>query len=113
MILPKPKHLGPEYGAQFSDPSVASAYCFRPSYPDEVYTILERLLGDTPRCARTWCGLGEIAQRFAPQTDRVDAVGLPTPAGIGSHAARWGSTGTSSGTVAPRRSSHICRGMAS
>ena|SRR2546425_3397787 len=37
---PKPKHLGPEYGAQFSDPSVASAYRFRPPYPGEGYTIL-------------------------------------------------------------------------
>jgi len=26
MTLPKPKHLEAEYGAQFSDPSVASAY---------------------------------------------------------------------------------------
>jgi SAM-dependent methyltransferase len=75
MTLPKPKHLGPEYGAQFSDPSVASAYRFRPAYPDEVYTILERLLGDTPRVVlELGCGLGEIARRFAPQTDRVDAV---------------------------------------
>ena len=33
MMLPKPKHLEAEYGAQFSDPSVASAYRFRPPYP--------------------------------------------------------------------------------
>jgi SAM-dependent methyltransferase len=72
---PKPKHLGPEYGAQFSDPSVASAYRFRPPYPDEVYTLLEGLLVDAPRLVlELGCGLGEIARRLATQTDRVDAV---------------------------------------
>ena len=75
MTLPKPKHLAPEYGAQFSDPSVASAYRFRPPYPDEVYTLLDRLLGNTPRVVlELGCGLGEIARRLATQTDRVDAV---------------------------------------
>ncbi len=72
---PKPKHLGPEYGAQFSDPSVASAYRFRPPYPDELYTLLEGLLVDAPRLVlELGCGLGEIARRLATQTDRVDAV---------------------------------------
>jgi SAM-dependent methyltransferase len=75
MTLPKPKHLEPEYGAQFSDPSVASAYRFRPPYPEEVYTILDRLLRDVPRVVlELGCGLGEIARRLAAQTDRVDAV---------------------------------------
>jgi SAM-dependent methyltransferase len=75
MTLPKPKHLAPEYGAQFSDLSVASAYRFRPPYPDEVYTLLDRLLGNTPRVVlELGCGLGEIARRLAAQTDRVDAV---------------------------------------
>ena len=35
---PKPTHLQPEYGAQFSDSSVAAAYGFRPPYPEEAYT---------------------------------------------------------------------------
>jgi SAM-dependent methyltransferase len=75
MTLPKPKHLEPEYGAQFSDPSVAQAYRFRPPYPDEVYTILEGLIVDAPRLVlELGCGLGEIARRLAVQTDRVDAV---------------------------------------
>lgn len=75
MALSKPKHLEPEYGAQFSDPSVARAYRFRPPYPDEVYTILERLLGDATRVVlELGCGLGEIARRLAAQMDRVDAV---------------------------------------
>jgi SAM-dependent methyltransferase len=75
MILPKPKHLEPEYGSQFSDPSVAQAYRFRPPYPEEVYTILEGLIVDAPRLVlELGCGLGEIARRLAVQTDRVDAV---------------------------------------
>jgi SAM-dependent methyltransferase len=75
MALPKPKHLEPEYGTQFSDPSVASAYPFRPPYPDEVYTILAGLMVDAPRLVlELGCGLGEIARRLAAQTDRVDAV---------------------------------------
>ena len=75
MALPKPKHLEPEYGAQFFDPSVASAYRFRPPYPEEAYTILAGLIVDGPRVVlELGCGLGEIARRLAIQTDRVDAV---------------------------------------
>jgi SAM-dependent methyltransferase len=75
MALSKPKHLEPEYGAQFSDPSVASAYRFRPPYPEEVYTILAGLIVDAPRVVlELGCGLGEITRRLAVQTDRVDAV---------------------------------------
>src|ERR671925_1399472 len=75
MALPKPKHLEPAYGAQFSDPSVASAYRFRPSYPEEVYRILAEFIVDAPRLVlKLGCGLGEIARRLAAQTDRVDAV---------------------------------------
>lgn len=75
MALPKPKHLAPEYGSQFSDPSVASAYCFRPPYPDEVYVFLEELIADTPRIVlELGCGLGEITRRLAARAKRVDAV---------------------------------------
>jgi SAM-dependent methyltransferase len=75
MALPKPKHLAPEYGSQFSDPSVTRAYSFRPPYPDEVYTILEGLIVDAPRLVlELVCGLGEIARRVAAQTDRADAA---------------------------------------
>lgn len=75
MTLPKPKHLEPEYGVQFSDPSVVRAYCFRPPYPDEVYMILARLIVDVPPIVLDLgCGLGEIARCLAAQTDRVDAV---------------------------------------
>jgi SAM-dependent methyltransferase len=75
MRLPKPTHLGPAYGAQFSDPSVARAYGFRPPYPDEVYAMLTRRIVDSPSLVLDLgCGLGEIARRLAAQVERVDAV---------------------------------------
>jgi SAM-dependent methyltransferase len=75
MRLPKPTHLGPAYSAQFSDPSVARAYGFRPPYPDEVYAMLTRRIVDSPSLVLDLgCGLGEIARRLAAQVERVDAV---------------------------------------
>jgi SAM-dependent methyltransferase len=80
MTLPKPKHLAPAYGSQFSDPGVARAYRFRPPYPDEVYGLLEGLIVDRPRSVlELGCGLGEIARRLAARVERVEAVD-PSPA---------------------------------
>lgn len=31
---PKPSHLGPQYAAQFQDPSVVSVYHHRPPVPE-------------------------------------------------------------------------------
>ena len=76
----KPDHLGPEYGAQFSDPSVADAYHLRPPYPDEVFDVLDRLIVDRPRVVLDiGAGTGEIARRIADRVDRVDAVDLSLP----------------------------------
>jgi len=75
MRLPKPKHLEPAYGAQFSDPSVARAYRYRPPYPDEVYAILRQFSVDAPHIVlELGCGLGEMARRLATESERVDAV---------------------------------------
>ena len=75
MTQPKPKHLGPEYGAQFSDRSVVEAYVYRPPYPDEVYTILADLIVDAPRnVLELGCGPGEIARGLAARVAHVDAV---------------------------------------
>jgi SAM-dependent methyltransferase len=76
----KPAHLGPEYGAQFSDPSVAEVYHLRPPYPDQIFEQLAELLVDRPRTVLdVGTGTGEIARRLAPITDRVDAVDLSLP----------------------------------
>lgn len=71
----KADHLGPEYGAQFSDPSVAAAYHLRPPYSDETFEFLAGLVTDHPRTVLdAGAGTGEIARRLAPFVDRVDAV---------------------------------------
>jgi SAM-dependent methyltransferase len=78
--LPKPAHLGPEFGAQFSDTSVAAAYHHRPPYPDAVFPLLARLIRDTPRVVLdAGCGTGDIARHLAPLVDRVDAVDISAP----------------------------------
>ncbi|MEM1450916.1 MAG: class I SAM-dependent methyltransferase [Planctomycetota bacterium] len=74
-MKPKPKHLGPEYGAQFADPSVVEAYRLRPPYPDDTFMLLLGLLGSEPRrVLDAGCGPGEIARTLAPDVDRMDAV---------------------------------------
>ncbi len=74
-MLPRPKHLGPEYAAVFKDSSVAAAYVHRAPYPDEVYSLLRSLIVDTPRIVLDiGCGTGEISRRLAPEVDRVDAI---------------------------------------
>lgn len=74
-MLPKPTHLGPEYAAQFQDPSVVAAYHHRPPFPPETFDLLERLIGDAPRAVLdVGCATGELARPLAARVDRVDAV---------------------------------------
>lgn len=79
-MLPKPRHLGPEYAAQFADQGVADAYRHRPPYPDEVFALLADLIVDEPRSVLdVGCGTGELARRLAPAVDRIDAVDVSGP----------------------------------
>lgn len=72
---PKPSHLGATYADQFMDPSVVGAYRHRPPYPAEIFTVLDRLIVDSPRVVLDLgTGTGEIARRLAPYVDRVHAV---------------------------------------
>ncbi len=74
-MLPKPTHLGPEYAAQFADPSVAAAYRHRPPYPAATFDILAELVVDEPRnVLDVGCGRGEIARPLVTRVDRVEAV---------------------------------------
>ena len=50
----KPKHLGPEYAAQFADQSVAAAYHNRIPYPPDVFAILAGLLAGLTLSAQTF-----------------------------------------------------------
>ena len=74
-MRPKPSGLGPEYGAQFRDQSVADAYRARPPYPPEVFDILRRLIRDeSPVVLDLGCGTGDISRGLAPHVRRIDAV---------------------------------------
>jgi SAM-dependent methyltransferase len=73
----KPKHLAPEYGAQFQDQSVAEAYPNRPPYPAKTFAVLRGLIADAPLAVLdVGCGTGDIARRLAPLVERVDAVDI-------------------------------------
>jgi ubiquinone/menaquinone biosynthesis C-methylase UbiE len=72
---PKPKGLGPEYGGQFRDQSIANAYPTRPPYPPELFDILLGLIQDqSPLILDLGCGTGDISRSLAPHVRRIDAV---------------------------------------
>jgi SAM-dependent methyltransferase len=71
----KPAHLGPEYGAQFSDQAVVDAYHTRPPYPTQIIEILTQLAQDEPRdVLELGCGTGDVTRYLAPHVNRIDAV---------------------------------------
>ena len=74
-MQPKPKHLGPEYAAQFQDAAVVAAYPTRPPYPPEVFEILAERITTEPRSVLdVGCGTGDVARRLAPRLARLDAL---------------------------------------
>ena len=74
-MKPKPSGLGPQYGAQFEDESVARAYRFRVSYPAEVFAFLGSLQPDGPgRVLELGCGSGDLTLGLAPHADSIAAV---------------------------------------
>jgi SAM-dependent methyltransferase len=75
VAMEKPKHLGPDYGAQFSDASIVAAYRFRPPYPEQVFDILSALMADGPgSILDAGCGSGDLAISLLRIARRVDAV---------------------------------------
>jgi SAM-dependent methyltransferase len=79
-LLPKPVHLGDEYAAQFSDPSVVAAYPHRLPYPPATFAILAGLITATPRIVLDiGCGTGDVARNLTPLVERVDAVDISAP----------------------------------
>jgi SAM-dependent methyltransferase len=73
--MAKPGHLGPAYGAQFRDRSVAAAYRHRPAYPPETFRLLAALLPAGCRSVLDLgAGTGDLTRGLVPFADRVDAV---------------------------------------
>jgi SAM-dependent methyltransferase len=73
--MDKPRHLGPEYGAQFADASVVAAYRFRPPYPAQVFDILAGLMVDgAGKILDAGCWSGDLAIPMLRIAERVDAV---------------------------------------
>ena len=76
-MKPKPPHLGPRYGEQFCDRSVALAYQNRPPYPDDVFEVLRALSDEEhPVVLDLGCGTGEVALGIADWASRVDALDI-------------------------------------
>jgi SAM-dependent methyltransferase len=75
--IPKPGHLGRQYGDQFRDRSVVEAYRFRPPYPDELFHLLAGLISGSPKnVLDAGCGTGPITRGLVDRVDRVDAVDI-------------------------------------
>jgi SAM-dependent methyltransferase len=75
VVIPKPAHLGPQYGSQFDDDAVAHAYDTRPPYPPESFDILETLMAPGRRTVLDLgCGTGDVALGLLDRADRVDAL---------------------------------------
>jgi SAM-dependent methyltransferase len=71
----KPRHLGPEFGAQFGDASVVRAYAARPPYPEELFTQLAVLVPKGPRSVlELGCGSGDLSLGLRPHVAQLDAI---------------------------------------
>ena len=78
-MIPKPRHLEPEYGAQFKDRSIVEAYQYRPPYPAETFEILAGLTTGEPRVVLdVGCGRGDVARELVKFVERIDAVDFST-----------------------------------
>lgn len=79
-MIAKPRGLGPAYGAQFGDESVAAAYELRPPYPDETFDVLVGLLAPGSHAILdAGCGRGEMARPLAARPERVERVDAVDP----------------------------------
>jgi trans-aconitate methyltransferase len=71
---------GAHSAERFQDQSVVDRYQLRPTYPPEIFTILNELIVDAPRVVLdVGCGTGNVARPLAEYVDRIDAVDLSLP----------------------------------
>ncbi len=52
-MISRPESLGEQYAARFQDQSVVDRYHLRPTYPPEIFTLLNALVVDEPRTVRS------------------------------------------------------------
>ena len=74
--IPKPRHLGPDYGAQWQDAGMAKAYRYRPPYDEETLDLLIGLqpAGCEGAVLDVGCGTGDLARPLAARGLQVDAI---------------------------------------
>ena len=71
---------GAHNAERFQDQSVVERYHLRPTYPPEIFTILNELIIDEPRVVLdVGCGTGNIARPLTEYVERIDAVDLSLP----------------------------------
>jgi SAM-dependent methyltransferase len=74
-LKPKPTFLGPEYGAQFQDESVAGSYHARPAYDFRAFPLLAGLRAHPKGpVLELGCGTGDLTLGLAELVDHIDAV---------------------------------------
>ena len=79
-MISRPESLGELYAARFQDQSVVDRYHLRPTYPSEIFTLLNALIVDEPRAVLdVGCGTGNVARPLANYVERVDAVDRSLP----------------------------------
>ncbi len=75
-----PSIQGAHNAGRFQDQSVVDRYHLRPTYPLELFAILNELIVDEPRTVLDiGCGTGNIARPLADYVERIDAVDLSLP----------------------------------
>lgn len=79
-MISRPESHGEKYAARFQDQSVVDRYHLRPTYPPEIFTLLNALIVDEPRAVLdVGCGTGNVARPLSNYVERVDAVDWSLP----------------------------------
>ncbi|SRR5579859_6447745 len=79
-MISRPESHGERFVVRFQDQSVVDRYHLRPTYPPEIFAILNELIIDEPRTVLdVGCGTGNVARPLAEYVEHVDAVDMSFP----------------------------------